>query len=167
MENRIHIYSILTWRNRARPIRWFMNSADLQEWNWGSWGWRGWMRTEDVDVVSALTWDGIEGLASFRPQIDCLLNSSSKRMGCIQFTYLFSSFRFCGKHSFFEYPSLSRVPCRCMSARGDWIIELSKRKVMKFHEISVKLEFCKSQLIRQGHLISFQQRCNQKKLDTK
>ena len=30
---------------------------------------------------------------------------------------------------------------------------------MKFHEILIKMKFCKSQLIRQDNLIAFQQKC--------
>ena len=89
----------------------------------------------ESDVVPALTWDGIQWQASFRPQICCLLNWSSKSMGCLQFSVIatFSpvSTTLQNALGISEYPSLSSVPCRCVSDHlGDWIIELatSKRK---------------------------------------
>ena len=102
----------------------------------------------------------IHALSSFRPQISqiCyLLNSWSKKMGCIQFNYHFHPVPPWWESTHFsEDPSLSSVPCRCTSGPwGDSIIDLLERKVMKFHEISMNMEFCKSQLIRQGNLIPF------------
>ena len=77
-------------------------------------------------------------------------------MGCIPSM----QFPLCGKTCTFPNPSLSSVPCRCTSGPwGDSIIDLLERKVMKFHEISTNMEFCNSQLIRQGNLIPFQQKC--------
>ena len=97
----------------------------------------------------------IHALSSFRPQICYLLNSWSKGMGCIQFNYHFHPVPPWWESTHFsEDPSLSSVPCRCTSGPwGDSIIDLLERKVMTFHEISMNMEFCKSQLIRQGHLI--------------
>ena len=75
-------------------------AVDTQEWNWGSWG-CGWgrMYCKVWHCAGRASWDGKHALCSFRPQICCLLNSSSKRMGCIQFNYhLPSSSLFVGKH---------------------------------------------------------------------
>ena len=94
----------------------------------GGWGLRVWRC-----AGSDLRWDTRR--ASFRPQICCLLNWSSKRMGCLQFSVIatFSpvSTTLQNALGISEYPSLSSVPCRCVSDHlGDWIIELttSKRK---------------------------------------
>ena len=67
-----------------------------------------------------------------------------------------STFR---ESTFRKSKSIKRPMSMYVSSFGDWIIELSERKVMNFCEISMKMEFCKSLLIRQGNLIPFQQKC--------
>ena len=63
-----------------------MIAVDTQEWNWGSWGCgRGRMHCKVWHCAARPAWDGKHALRSFRPQICCVLNSSSNRMGCIQF----------------------------------------------------------------------------------
>ena len=103
------------------------------------------------DIVPAMTWDGIQGLYTIhRPREWDVYN--------LTIYHVSSSFHFAGKHQFSENPSLSSVPCRCMSVpRGDWIIELSEIGG-ESDEISMNMEFCKSKLIRQGNLIP-QQKC--------
>ena len=114
--------------------------------------------TAKSGIVPALTWDGIEGLYT----LHC-----PRGIGCTVYN-LTTSFHSAGKHPFSENPSLSSVPCRCMSVpTADWIRTIGHQGGKWRNEICMKMEFCKSQLIRQGSLIPFQQKCMDKKhLDT-
>ena len=114
--------------------------------------------TAKSDIVPALTWDGIEGLYT----LHC-----PRGIGCTVYN-LTTSFHSAEKHPFSENPSLSSVPCRCTSVpTADWIRTIGHQGGKWRNEICMKMEFCKSQLIRQGSLIPFQQECMDKKhLDT-
>ena len=74
-------------------------------------------------------------------------------MGCIQFNYhVSSSFHFPGRHPFAKNPMSMYA-----SLEGE---------VMKIDELSMKMEFCKSQLIPQGNPISLSTKMHgPKKLD--
>ena len=80
------------------------------------------------DIVPAMTWDGIQGLYTIhRPREWDVYN--------LTIYHVSSSFHFAGKHQFSENPSLSSVPCRCMSVpRGDESLNYrrSAGKVTKF-----------------------------------
>ena len=111
--------------------------------------------TAKSDIVPALTWDGIEGLYT----LHC-----ARGIGCTVYN-LTTSFHSAGKHPFSENPSLSSVPCRCMSVpTADWIRTIGDQGGKWRNEICMKMEFCESQLIRQGSLIPFQQKCMDKNI---
>ena len=126
--------------------------VDLQEWNWGSWGCggRGRMGTESLTLWRPWREMGYKGWLVFVQKIVVYWIHRPREWDVYNLITTFSLVPLCGKHSFSEYPSLSSVPCLCMSAPlGYWIIELSKRRAMKFHEFLIKMKFCKSKPIRQ------------------
>ena len=47
---------------------------------------------------------------------------------------------------------------RSFGGLNHWTYDFEEEVVMQFHEISIKMEFCRSQLIRQGNLIPFQKK---------